>query len=54
MCTDVVAGSEEPYTAQDLDASDPDAITWKVDVVVDLTNFGKADSSSSFTTTREG
>ncbi|MBL8777863.1 MAG: hypothetical protein JNK12_18135 [Acidimicrobiales bacterium] len=49
MCTDVVAGSEAPYTAQGLDDSDPDAITWRVDVVVDLTNFGKADSSSTFT-----
>ena len=38
MCADVVAGSEAPYTAQDLDASDPDAITWKVDVEVDLTS----------------
>lgn len=51
MCADVVAGSEDPYTAQRLDASDPDAITWRVDVVVDLTNFGKADSTSTFTAT---
>lgn len=53
MCADVLAGSEAPYTAQDLDASDPDAITWQVDVEVDLTNFGKADSSSTFTATRD-
>jgi hypothetical protein len=52
MCSDVVAGSEEPYTAQQLDASDPDAITWKVDVEVDLENFGLADSSSTFTASR--
>lgn len=54
MCSDVVAGSEAPYAAQDLDASDPDAITWKVDVEVDLENFGMADSSSTFTATRTG
>jgi hypothetical protein len=54
MCSDVVAGSEAPYTAQDLDASDPDAITWKVDVSIDLgSSFGTADSASRFTTTRE-
>lgn len=54
MCADVVPGSEAPYTAQDLDASDPDAITWKVDVAVDISNFGMADSASTFTATREG
>lgn len=54
MCADVVAGSEAPYTAQDLDASDPDAITWKVDVAVDISNFGMADSASTFSATREG
>ena len=47
-----VAGSEAPYTAQDLDASDPDDITWKVEVEVDLENFGLADSSSTFDATR--
>jgi hypothetical protein len=52
MCSDVVTGSEAPYTAQGLDASDPDAITWKVDVEVDLENFGLADSASTFTATQ--
>ena len=52
MCSDVIAGSEAPYTAQDLDASDPDAITWKVDIEVDLENFGLADSASTFEATR--
>lgn len=52
MCSDIVAGSEAPYTAQDLDASDPDTITWKVDLEVDLENFGLADSSSTFEATR--
>lgn len=54
MCSDIVAGSEAPYTAQDLDASNRDAITWRVDVEVDLGNFGRADSASTFTATRAG
>ena len=54
MCSDIVAGSEAPYTAQDLDASDADAITWKVDIEVDLENFGLADSASTFVATRRG
>ncbi|MBX3284755.1 MAG: hypothetical protein KF703_05380 [Actinobacteria bacterium] len=55
MCSDIEAGSEAPYTAQDLDSSDPDAITWKVDVAVDLgSSFGTADSASTFTATRGG
>jgi len=54
MCSDVVAGSEAPYTAQDLDSSDPDAITWTVDIAVDISNFGMADSASTFRATREG
>ncbi len=50
MCSDIVAGAEEPFTAQDLDASDRDAITWKVDVAIDLgSSFGTADSASTFT-----
>jgi hypothetical protein len=52
MCSDIVAGSEAPYTAQDLNASFPDSITWNVNVEVDLTNFGTADSMSTFTATR--
>ena len=34
-------GSPAFYTAQELDASDPDTITWQVDVAVDLANFGR-------------
>ncbi len=53
MCSDVVPGSEAAYTAQALDASDPDAITWKVDLALDLgSSFGTADSASTFTATR--
>jgi hypothetical protein len=54
MCSDIAAGTEAPYTAQDLDATDRDAITWSVDVEVSLSNFGMADSTSTFTATREG
>ena len=55
MCSDIVRGSTALYTAQDLDASDPDAITWKVDVTVVLGGtFGTADSASTFTATRVG
>jgi hypothetical protein len=52
MCSNIVPGSEAPYTAQELNASNPDAITWKVNVEVDLTNFGLADSASTFAATR--
>ena len=54
MCSDIEPGSEAPYTAQGLDASDPDAITWRVDIAVDLENFGRADSASTFRATRNG
>jgi hypothetical protein len=54
MCSDVVAGSEAPFTAQALEASDRDAITWKVDVSIDLgSSFGVADSASTFSATRK-
>ncbi len=53
MCSNIVPGSEAPYTAQDLNASNPDIITWKVNVEVDLTTFGMADSASTFTATRK-
>lgn len=53
MCSNIIPGSEAPYTAQDLDATYPDIITWKVDVEVDLTNFGTADSASTFTAIRK-
>ena len=52
MCGDIERGSSALFTAQDLDASDPDAITWKVDLVIDIGgNFGTADSTSTFTAT---
>lgn len=51
MCTNIVPGSEAPYTAQELNASSPDVISWKVNVEVDLTNFGLADSASTFAAT---
>jgi hypothetical protein len=54
MCSDVVPGSEAPYTAQGLEVSDAGTVTWKVDVEVDLENFGLADSASTFTATKEG
>ena len=54
MCSDIEAGSEAPFSAQGLDASDRGAITWKVDVAVDLgSSFGTADSASTFTATRD-
>jgi hypothetical protein len=53
MCSNIIPGSQAPYTAQELDASYPDIITWKVNVEVDLTNFGKADSASLFTAIRK-
>jgi hypothetical protein len=51
MCSNIVPGSEAPYTAQELNASNRDVITWKVNVEVDLTNFGLADSASTFAAT---
>ena len=54
LCSDIENGSTAFYTAQDLDASDPDAITWRVDVVVDLGPFGIADSASTFAADRDG
>ncbi len=53
LCSDIEPGSSTFYTAEGLDASDLDAITWQVDVVIDLGNsFGIADSTSTFTATR--
>ncbi len=55
LCSDIVNGSTAFYTAQNLHASDPAAITWQVDVAVDLGGiFGIADSASVFTATRVG
>jgi hypothetical protein len=53
LCSDIVIGSTAFYTVQALDASDPEAIDWRVDVVLDLGGtFGTADSASTFTATR--
>jgi hypothetical protein len=46
-------GSQAPYTAQELNASNLDAITWKVNIEVDVTPFGMADSASTFSATRK-
>lgn len=55
LCSDIENGSTEFYAVENLDASDPDAITWQVDVVVDLGgSFGTADSASAFTATLVG
>ena len=55
LCSGIEIGSTAFYTAQGLDASDPDAIGWQVNVVVDLGgSFGTADSTSAFTATRVG
>ena len=53
LCSDIEPGSATFYTAEALEASDADAITWQVNVVIDLGNsFGIADSSSTFAATR--
>lgn len=52
LCSDVENGSSAFFAARDIDASNPDVITWRVDVVVDLGNFGIADSESRLTATR--
>ncbi|MCB0963523.1 MAG: hypothetical protein KDA98_09520, partial [Acidimicrobiales bacterium] len=55
MCSDIERGSTALYAVGDLDAADPDAITWTVDVAVELGGtFGTADSTSSFSATRAG
>jgi hypothetical protein len=51
LCSDITPGSTDFYSAQNLDTSDLDAITWTVDVVVDLGPFGTADSASTLTAT---
>lgn len=55
LCSDIENGSTAFYTAQDLDASDLDAIEWQVNVVVDLGgSFGAAESTSRFVARRDG
>lgn len=49
MCSGIDIGSTGFYSAQDLQADDPDAISWTVDAAVNLGgSFGTADSSSTF------
>ncbi len=53
MCSGIAEGTTSLYAPQDVDASNPDAITWSVDVVVDVGGtFGLADSTSSLIATK--
>lgn len=53
MCSNIVVGSTAFLAVQALDASDPEAIGWQVDLVLDLgRTFGTADSTSTFLATR--
>ena len=53
LCSDIVIGSTAFCTVQALAASDPDVISWQVDVVLGLGGtFGTADSMSTFLATR--
>lgn len=48
LCAGIESGATDPYTAQELDASDPDAISWQINAAVDLGGtFGVADSAST-------
>jgi hypothetical protein len=48
LCSGIESGSTDFYTAQELDASDLDAISWQVNASVDLGGtFGVADSAST-------
>jgi hypothetical protein len=53
MCSNIVPGSQAPYTAQELNGSNPDAITWEANVEVDVPPFGTADSASTLSATRK-
>ncbi|MEM9464954.1 MAG: hypothetical protein AAGA90_06260 [Actinomycetota bacterium] len=49
LCSDIIPGTTSIYSARDLDASDRDAIAWRVDLTLVLTgSFGTADSASGF------
>ena len=52
ICSDIENGSVALYVAQNLDATNPDTISWQIDAAVDLGTFGTADSESSFAATR--
>ena len=48
LCAGIESGATDPYTAQELDASDLDAISWQINAAVDLGGtFGVADSAST-------
>lgn len=48
LCSGIESGSTDPYTAQELDDSDLDAISWQINAAVDLGGtFGVADSAST-------
>jgi len=53
MCSGFEPDLEVPYTAQKLNASDLDAITWEVNAEVDLNEFGTGDSMSTISATRK-
>ena len=53
LCSDIVPGTTSIYEVDPLDASDPDSITWRVDLTLVLTgSFGTADSASAFEAVR--
>ncbi|MBT8207385.1 MAG: hypothetical protein KJO18_03855 [Acidimicrobiia bacterium] len=53
LCSDIEPGFSTFYATEALEASDVDAISWQVNVIVDLgSSFGIADSASSFEATR--
>jgi hypothetical protein len=48
LCAGIEAGSTDFYTAQELDPSDLDAISWEINAAIDLGgSFGVADSAST-------
>ncbi len=54
LCTGIKSGSTNFYTAQELDPSDLDAISWQVDAAIDLGgSFGVADSASTIVASAE-
>ena len=53
LCSDIVPGTTSIDEEDPLDASDPDSITWRVDLPLVLTgSFGTADSASAFEAVR--
>ena len=55
LCAGIESGATSFYTAQGLDPSDPDAITWEIVAAVDLGgSFGVADSASTIVASAAG